>query len=189
MPRCRAGVDWPLVDPVSASVSIQRPREEVFAYLEDIANHPEFLGHVLGEFRLTREDSIGKGAGARFKAKLRFHRFAYFDVTFHEVEAPFRIAFIGRGGKYHRTLLHGEWRVVQDGHGARVDLTVETEPKLPSDRLMELVSGQAGIARRGARKGLLRLRTILEEGRASARTGSRATVAGGARKPASGFRL
>jgi len=177
------------VDPVSASINIQRPREEVFAYLQDIANHPEFLGHVLRDFRLTREDPIGRGAGARFRAKVPFNRFAHYDLTFTTVEAPFRIAFVGRGGKYERTLLHGEWRVVEDGHGSRVDVRVETEPKLPSDRLIEAVSCQRGIARRGLRKGLLRLRAILEEGRESAKTGSRATIAGGARKPASGFRL
>ena len=52
------------VDPVTVSVSIGRPREEVFAYLSDIANHPEFSDHYLEQFRLTRVDSVGPGAGA-----------------------------------------------------------------------------------------------------------------------------
>jgi len=175
------------VDPVSASIVIQRPRAEVFAYLADIANHRGFLDHSLVDWHLTREDSIGLGAGARFRAKLRFNRFSYFDVTFTEVEAPYRIAFVGRGGKYDRTLVHGEITVKQEGSGAvRVEWTVETEPKLPSDHLMELVAGQTGVARRGLHKGLQRLRAILEEG---AESSGRATIAGGARKPASGFRL
>lgn len=178
------------MDPVSASISIQRPREEVFAYLQDIANHPEFLGHRLVDWHLTREDSIGLGAGARFRAKLRFHRFSYFDVTFTEVEAPYRIAFVGRGGKYDRTLVHGEITVKPDpGDSVRVTFTVETEPKLPSDRIMEAVATQGLVARGALRKGLGRLRTILEEGSESAKTGQRVTIAGGARKPASGFRL
>ena len=42
-----------------------RPREEVFAYLADVANHPEFTDHFLKDWRLTREDSEGRGAGAR----------------------------------------------------------------------------------------------------------------------------
>ena len=49
------------VDPVSVSVKIGRPREEVFAYLADIANHPEFSDHYLEQFRLTRVDSVGRG--------------------------------------------------------------------------------------------------------------------------------
>lgn len=179
------------MDPVSASVVIQRPREEVFAFLADIANHPSFLDHRLVEWRLTREDSIGQGAGARFRAKLRFSRFARYDVTFHEVEAPYRIGIVGRGGKYERTRIQGEITVVRtnDG-GSRVTFTVDTEPRLPSDSLMELLSGQRGVAQRGLRKGLRRLQEIFEteDGLVRARA-SRATIAGGARKPASGFRL
>jgi uncharacterized protein YndB with AHSA1/START domain len=179
------------VDPVSASVVIQRPREEVFAYLADIANHPSFLDHRLVDWRLTREDSIGIGAGARVRAKLRFNRFARYDVTFHEVEAPHRIGIVGRGGKYDRTRVQGEITVVatNDG-GSRVTFTVDTEPKLPSDKLMELIAGQHGVAQRGLRKGMRRLQEILEttDGVEHA-AASRASIAGGARKPASGFRL
>lgn len=179
------------MDPVSASVVIQRPREEVFAYLADIANHPSFLDHRLVDWRLTREDSIGLGAGARVRARLRFNRFARYDVTFHEVEAPHRIGIVGRGGKYDRTRVQGEITVVEtsDG-GSRVSFTIDTEPKLPSDHLMELVSGQHGVAQRGLRKGLRRLQEILETEDGVARAASsRASIAGGARKPASGFRL
>ena len=35
------------MDPVTVSTTIGRPREEVFAYLEDVANHPEFTDHFL----------------------------------------------------------------------------------------------------------------------------------------------
>lgn len=179
------------MDPVSASVVIQRPREEVFAYLADIANHASFLDHRLVEWRLTREDSIGLGAGARFRAKLRFNRFARYDATFTEVEPPYRIAFVGRGGKYDRTLLHGEITVKDtNGDAVQVTWTVETEPKLPSDRLMEFASGQRGATQRGLRKGLRRLQGILEaKGGTAEAASSRASIAGGARKPASGFRL
>src|SRR6185503_9918082 len=43
--RCVAARSFTLrtaVDPVTLQVTIDRPREEVFAYLLDIANHPEF---------------------------------------------------------------------------------------------------------------------------------------------------
>ena len=49
--------------------TIARPREEVFEYLADIANHAEFTDHYLVDWHLTREDSYGQGAGARFRVE------------------------------------------------------------------------------------------------------------------------
>ena len=46
---------------------IDRPREEVFEYLADIANHSEFSDHYLTNWHLLRVDSVGAGAGARFR--------------------------------------------------------------------------------------------------------------------------
>ena len=73
-PRARdppgAGVDSGRRGRPSPSRStIARPREEVFAYLADIANHAEFLDHFLVDWHLTREDTFGCGAGARFRVK------------------------------------------------------------------------------------------------------------------------
>ena len=48
-------------------------------------------------------------------------------------------------------------------------------PPLPTDRLVEALSGRRGWARRNAGKALRRLRSILEENRDR---GARATVAG-----------
>ena len=90
------------VDPVTLDVTIDRPREEVFAYLADIANHPEFIDHFLKDWRLLREDSDGRGAGARYRQDARFDRFGYYDLNLAEVEPPYRIVGVGRGGKYNR---------------------------------------------------------------------------------------
>jgi carbon monoxide dehydrogenase subunit G len=175
------------VDPVTSSVSIERPRGEVFAFLSDIANHRRFLDGRLTDWHLTREDSIGRGAGVRVKARLPFNRFSYFDVTFVEVEAPRRIELVGRGGKYDRTLVLGEIAVAEDGaRGCEVTWTMETETGLPSDRVMELVGLQRLLAKRALKRGLGRLRAILEDG---AEGSAPVTLAGGARKPATGFRL
>ena len=48
------------MDPVTSTITIGRPREEVFDYLADIANHPEFCDHYLKDWRLTRVDSVGQ---------------------------------------------------------------------------------------------------------------------------------
>jgi hypothetical protein len=80
----------PAVDPVTNAVTIDRPRDEVFDYLSDIANHPEFSDHYLKDWRLTRVDSVGRGAGARFRLDAPFQRFGWADMTFIEVEPPYR---------------------------------------------------------------------------------------------------
>ena len=51
------------MEPVTVSVTISRPREEVFAYLVDLANHPEFTDHYLVDWRMTRVQTAGQGAG------------------------------------------------------------------------------------------------------------------------------
>jgi len=166
----------PLVDPVTVSTTISRPREEVFEYLADIANHPEFLDHFLTDWRLTRVDSYGQGAGARYRLRAPMNRFAWHDVTFIEVNPGRRIVAAGRGGKYNRVKTWTTWDLTPAaGDSTLVEMTSETEPALPSDRLAEVLSGR-GWFRRRASKGLKRLRSILEEDGAG--RGTRASVAG-----------
>jgi hypothetical protein len=56
----------------------------------------------------------------------------------------------------------------------RVQMTIETVPATPTDRLMEMF-GARTWTRRQHRRALSRLRSILEEG---SRRGARATIAG-----------
>jgi uncharacterized protein YndB with AHSA1/START domain len=161
---------------VTVSVTIGRPREEVFAYLADIANHPEFSDHYLKEWRLTRVNSVGRGAGARFRVDVPFQRFAWADLTFAVVEPPYRIVAVGRGGKFNRIKTTAIWTLdFAPGGGTEVEYMVESEPALPTDRVMELLSGQHGWFKRKTRKALHRLQGILEEGEGR---GPRASVAG-----------
>ena len=90
------------VDPLINEITIARPREEVFDYLADIANHAEFSDHFLVDWRLTREDTYGVGAGARWKSKAPLQRFPWGDATIVEAERPRRIVEVGRTGKYNR---------------------------------------------------------------------------------------
>jgi uncharacterized protein YndB with AHSA1/START domain len=164
------------VDPVTVSVRIDRPREEVFAYLVDIANHPEFSDHYLKDWRLTRIDSVGAGAGARFRVDAPCNRFGWADLTFIEVERPHRIVAVGRGGKYNRIKSTAIWTLgPAPGGGTEVELMVESEPPLPTDRLVEALSGRRGWFSRRSRRAMRRLQGILEE---DEDRGARATVAG-----------
>jgi len=174
------------VDPVTASVTISRPIEEVYEYLADIANHAEFTDHYLVDWHLTREDSYGVGAGARFRVKMRGNRFPWMDVTIAEAQAPRRIVEVGRTGKFNRIRSVGVYELSPaTAGGTRVTFTSESEPKLLSDRFLESLGARRFVQRNNARA-LKRLRSILEE---DYDRGQRATISGGARKPASNFRL
>ncbi len=76
------------MEPFTVTTTIAKPREQVFEYLADIANHPEFTDHYRVDWHLTRVDSYGTGAGARFRIKEPLNRFAWADVTFAEAPAP-----------------------------------------------------------------------------------------------------
>jgi uncharacterized protein YndB with AHSA1/START domain len=173
------------VDPVTVSTIVSRPIADVFAYVADIANHPEFCDHFAVDWHLTREDSFGLGAGARFKVKQRGDRFPWVDQTFREVEAPRRIVAVGRGGKYNRIRIVTVWELEPAGSGeaTRVTVTTESVPVMPSDKLLAAVWRTRAKTKRRMKKALNRLGAILEE---DAQRGRRATIAGGPRKPATG---
>lgn len=164
------------MDPVSVSVTIARPREEVFEYLADVANHAEFCDHYLVDWRLTREDSYGAGAGARFRVRMPLQRFAWADVALVEVQRPRLIVEAGRTGKFNRVRTLGTYELEPGAAGTtHVTFTFETDPPTLADRIGESL-GARGWLRRKAARALRRLRTILEEDRGR---GRRPTVAAG----------
>ena len=154
------------MDPLTVSAVISAPRERVFDYLADIANHAEFTDHYLVDWHLTRIDSVGRGAGARFRVKVPFNRFSWADVTLVEVERPYRIVEAGRAGKNNRIRTLGVYELVPDS---------QTFPATFADRLLEAL-GARGWTRRKSSRALRRLRTIMETGQGR---GGRVTVAGG----------
>jgi len=175
------------MEPITLSTTIARPREEIFEYLADVANHPEFTDHFLVDWHLTREESYGQGAGARFRVKTRVDRFAYGDITLAQVQPPELIVATGRGGRFNRIRSRSTWRLTsEDDASTRVEFCTESEPVMSSDRLMEKLLRTHSAATRHHKRALQRLRKILEAGE---QRGTRATLSGGARKPATGFRL
>jgi uncharacterized protein YndB with AHSA1/START domain len=175
------------MEPVSLSTTIAAPREAVFEYLADVANHEEFSDHCMVDWHLTREDSYGRGAGARFRVKSRFDRFSYGDISLAELDPPARIVATGRSGRFNRIRTLSTWTLEEDGPGrTKVAFQTQSTPALKSDELMERFLRVRAATTRCHERALERLRSILESGEGR---GERTTVAGGARKPASGFRL
>ena len=171
------------MDPVTADVLISLPQAEVFAYLADVANHPEFMGHFTRDWHVTREDTYGLGAGVRFAFKQRRNKFAWIDQTIVELEPPRRIVLTGGTGKFNRILTTTVWALEPETGGTtRVAVSFEKVPKLATDRFGE----GRGFHKAKWTKTLQVLRDVLE---GKQENGSRATIAGGARKPATGFRF
>ncbi len=162
--------------PVSAEAEIDVPRPRVFEALADLALRPEFTDHFVSGFHLTRIESVGVGAGARFRFAVR-PRAVWMDTTIVEVEEPHRILEHGRGGRGNRIPSTTLWELTE-GPGSLTGVRVSywTEPANPVDRGLELLSAASIPYQRHWREALRRLRDLLEAGRLGE---SRAAVAGG----------
>jgi uncharacterized protein YndB with AHSA1/START domain len=154
--------------PTTVSCTIDAPRERVFDYLSDIANHAEFTDHFLKDFRLQRLDSRGAGAAAAFRIGFPLSRL-WAEVVMTEVERPHRIALEGRTGRIGRVGLSAVYLLTLHGGGmTRVELTVASEPATRTDALRESLGGRLWL-KISCRSALRRLRFVLEEGEPSAR--------------------
>lgn len=162
--------------PLSAEVEIDVPRERAFDAIADLALRPTFTDHFLTDFHLTRIDSAGVGAGARFRVDLAPRR-VWVDTTIVELERPHKVVERGRGGRTNRIPTHTVWELVEGtGTLTRVRIAHWTEPPNPIDRAVEVVSRGAARQERAWREALRRLRDLLESDGAPP---ERLTVAGG----------
>jgi uncharacterized protein YndB with AHSA1/START domain len=153
------------VEPFTVTTTIAKPREQVFEYLADVANHAEFTDHYLVDWHLLRVDTYGLGAGARFRVKAPLNRFAWADMTFAEMQPPFKIVERGRGGKFNRIRMVGTYTLSPGpADTTKVEYTFETVPSQLSDKLMDTFGGRSW-SKRNAAKAMRRLRSILEDGR------------------------
>jgi hypothetical protein len=151
--------------------SIDAPRERVFDYLADIANHAEFTEHFMKDFRLERLDSRGVGAAARFRLTSPVLSPLGFDVwtelVLAELERPHRIQMNGRAGRIGRVEVDVVYTLTnQDPGMTRVELTFSSKPVAVPDHLREVLGGRLWLTFQ-CRRALRRLKLILEEGEPS----------------------
>jgi uncharacterized protein YndB with AHSA1/START domain len=163
--------------PISAEAEIDVPRERVFELLGDLANRPAFTDHFLSGFHLTRIESTGVGAGARFRVEAPL-RSVWMDTTIAELEEPHLIVERGRGGRANRIPINTVWELTEGpGSLTAVRMSHWTEPD-PIDRGLEILTAASVWQERGWREALRRLRDGLESGTLG---GERIAVAGGNR--------
>jgi uncharacterized protein YndB with AHSA1/START domain len=152
------------VEPFTVTTTINRPRDQIYEYLADIANHAEFSDHYLVDWHLTRTNSYGTGAGASFRSKMPRNRFAWGDMVIADLQPPFRILEHGRGGKYNRVRMLSTYTLQPASGGTRVQYTYETQPDQLSDKLIEMMGGRSWQKRKATRA-MRRMRAILEDDR------------------------
>jgi uncharacterized protein YndB with AHSA1/START domain len=162
--------------PVSAEIEIDVAREEAFEAVADLSRRPAFTDHFLTGFHLTRIDSSGVGAGARFRLGPR-RRSIWMDTTIDELDPPHRVVEHGSGGRANRIPATTVWELFEGPGGlTQVRVSHWTEPAAPIDRLLEILSGTAGWQEKRWGEALRRLRDLLESGRPAP---SRLAVAAG----------
>jgi uncharacterized protein YndB with AHSA1/START domain len=161
------------VRPITTSVTIDAPREQVFEYLSDVANHVEFSDHYLREFRLERLESRGIGASISFRLGRRSE---WGEAVIADLEPPYKIGLAGHIGRLGRVGFSAVYTLTPSGHSMTlVEYTVSTNPTMLVDRLKEALGMRAWLALQ-SRRALRRLAQVLEGG--TARTHAARVAAG-----------
>jgi hypothetical protein len=162
------------VGPVTVETVISAPREAVFDFIGDLANHVAFTDHFSSDFRLARTKSYGLGAAARFRLE-NPGPVQWAEVQLSVFERPRRIVEEGRSGRFARNKFWTVWDLSPEGKATRVELTFWTEPATRWDSFKEAL-GARGWVKRQNRTALARLRKVFEE--PPDKPLARATVAG-----------
>jgi len=146
--------------PVSATTSIDVPRERVFEAISDLAVRPAFCDHFMHDFHLARLPTTGLGAAARFRISPPGAS-TWMDSAITEIE-PYLVREHGRCGRSNRTAVTTTWELLEGaGSMTTVRLTFWTEPGTHADRARELLGAGRWYRRKWARA-LRRLRELLE---------------------------
>lgn len=160
----------------SAEIEIDVPRPEVFRAISDLALRQWLTAHFTSDFHLTRVESSGVGAGARFRLDLPI-RAIWLDTSIVEIREPHRIIERGRGGRLNRIPTTTVWELSEaPGSLTRVRVSFWTEPSNPVDRMLEALTATSTCCARGWRETLKKLREQLES---EAAASPRVIVAGG----------
>lgn len=161
--------------PVHVHTSIAAPREEVFDFVNDLANRASWMDHCASDLRLANPRTHGKGAAIRYRLQgPRYKPWVQSHIA--ESDHPRRIVEHTRGGRSNLT--HGEitFDFSRQGRGlTRVELTIWSQAGTARERFLETLGARRWVKRQ-AKVALERLRTVFEETRDEPL--ARATVAG-----------
>ena len=110
--------------PVTVSITIDRPREEIHAVLDDLMNHEAFTDHYLTNYQRTETGIRVKGKGGG----------GWMEIT-PVSSTPDRIVEEGRSGRGGRRHSRGIYELEPENGSTVVRFTNELEPAGIGDRL------------------------------------------------------
>jgi Polyketide cyclase / dehydrase and lipid transport len=148
--------------PVSVQIEIDASRRQAFELIGDLSRRPSFTDHFVSDFHLTRIESSGPGAGARFRFRLLPHA-VWMDTVISLAEEPLRIVERGCGGRGNGIGSMTVWELLEGpGSLTRVRVSYRTDPSGTLDRAVERFGGASIWYGRAWREALHRMRDLLE---------------------------
>jgi uncharacterized protein YndB with AHSA1/START domain len=126
--------------PIEADGLVPADREDVFAYLADLANHWDLADRWVKVVSLTPTHNGGR---VRLRGPLGLRRTV--DTRVDEVEPPARIEGAAQLG---RTQAVVRWELRSEPRGTRVHLVATVVTAGPLDRLLLAAGGRAWLRRR-----------------------------------------
>ena len=152
------------MQPVSVTVEVPDPVEEVFDFLDVMANHEPFTDHLLRDWEYSGPDR-GVGSKARVRVKAG-GRTDVIDIEVTSATRPTQIVEqnVGAGGRRRATGTYN-LQAGADG-GTRVEFVYAWQQAPLSERLAAPIV--RGMLRRGNERAMQRLAERLSERRAAA---------------------
>jgi carbon monoxide dehydrogenase subunit G len=119
----------------SVGLNIARPVHEVFAFVEDARNRPQWDDSVKSE-ALTSPEPIGVGTTVRTELRSMGRDYVYtWEVVEHR--PPSRMEIRSTSGPFPTTLLY---QLEQEGEGTRLEFSVTGRPNGPLRLLEPLIA-------------------------------------------------
>jgi uncharacterized protein YndB with AHSA1/START domain len=147
-------------DPVTVSVEVARPRQEVFEYVDVLANHERWLKRLYKDWSF---EGPRRGVGAIAKAQVDAPSAAE-KVTFEVVESvsPERIVEAGESAHGKRET-RGTYRFTEiEGGGTRVEFEFVWLKAPRTERMIPFIS--RAFMHRALGTSMKKLAALLEEG-------------------------
>ena len=147
-------------EPVTVSVEVARPRQEVFDYVDVVANHERWMDHLFKDWRFEGPKS---GVGAVTKARVNAPGSGeQISIKVIESSPPERIVEEGESAHGKRET-RGTYRFTElDGGRTRIEFELEWLKVPRSERIAPFIS-RAFMSRSNG-KGMKRLAALLEAG-------------------------
>jgi uncharacterized protein YndB with AHSA1/START domain len=146
-------------EPVTVTVEVARPRQEVFDYVDVAANHERWMDHLFKDWGFEGPKS---GVGSVTKATVNAPASSeLITIKLVESTAPERIVEEGESAHGKRQT-RGTYRFVElEGGGTRIEFELEWLKTPRSERLVPFLS--RAFMRRANGKGMKRLAALLEK--------------------------